>query len=264
METQQRTAGNTKRSAGISAAEVGRRPTGEGQHYSERESPGDHSDTAFSALAENFMPRKTSRKPQTPPMPTDNELDRSFVRTGQKKMENPQDIIEIEIATIGVASPTEIKKPVAMADVAGAGGPVVTGTRFRSVTDVAEAGGPVITGAGGPVITGTRFRSVTDVAGAGGPAVTGAGGPVVTGTQFRSVSDVAGAGGPAVTGAGGPVVAGTRFLAVAEVYAQFEDTEGDPQGDGRKVDQNFSSTEEDTGSHPLEHSGVKEGGSPGI
>ena len=90
----------------------------------------------------------------------------------------------------------------------------------------------------------------------------GAGGPVVTGTRFRSVSDVAGAGDLAVTGAGGLVVAGTRFLAVAEVYAQFEDTEGDPQGDGRKVDQNFSSTEKDIGSHPLEHSGVKEGGHP--
>ena len=150
-------------------------------------------------------------------------------------METPQDIIEIDIATVGAASPTEIKKPVARADVAGAGGPVVTGT---------------------------RFRSVTDVAGAGGPAVTRAGGPVVTGTRFRSVSDVAGAGGPAVTGAGGPVVAGTRFLAVAEVYAQFEDTESDPQGDDRKVDQNFSSTEEDTGSRPLEHSGVREGGHP--
>ena len=91
-----------------------------------------------------------------------------------------------------------------------------------------------------------------------------AGGPVVTGTRFRSVTDVAGAGGPAVTGAGGPVVAGagTWFLAVAEVYAPFEDTEGDPQGDDRKVDQNFSTTEEDTGSRLLEHSGVKEGGNP--
>ena len=255
LETQQRTAGNTKRSAGISAAEVGRRPTGpptpvprnldrgmrpakDFQLVNQKDSitqTGRVQETIvtpLSALAENFMPRKTSRKPQTPLMPTDNELDR---------MENPQDIIEIEIATIGASSPTEIKKPVVMADVAGAGGPVITGTRFRSVTDVAEAGGPVITGAGGPVVT-------------------GAGGLVVTGSRFRSVSDVAGAGGPAVTGAGGPVVAGTRFLAVAEVYAQFEDTEGDPQGDGRKVDQNFSSTEEDTGSRPLEHSGVKEGG----
>ena len=123
-------------------------------------------------------------------------------------METTQDIIEIDIATVGAASPTEIKKPVARADVAGAGGPVVTGTRFRSVTDVAEAGGPAVTGAGGLVVTRTRFRSVSDVAGAGGPAV---------------------------TGAGGPVVAGTRFLAVAEVYAQFEDTEGNPQGDDRKV-----------------------------
>ena len=272
--------------------------------------------TPLSAVAGNFTPRKTSRKPPTPQMPTDNVLDRSFARTGQKKMETPQDITEIKIATVGAASSTEIERPVAMADVAeadgpvvtgtrfqsvtdvtgaggpavtraggpvvtgtrfrsvtdvaeasgpavtGAGGPVVSGTRFRSVTDVAGAGGPAVTGAGGPVVAGTRFRSVTDVAGAGGPAVTGAGGPVVAGTRFRSVTDVAGAGGPAVTGAGGPVVAGTRFLAVAEVYAPFEDTEGDPQGDDRKVDQNFGTTEEHTGSRPLEHSGVKEGGHP--
>ena len=113
-------------------------------------------------------------------MPTDNVLDRSFARTGQEKMETPQDIIEIEIATVGVASPSEVERPVAMAVADVAGGPVVTGTRFRSVTDEAGAGGPA--GTGGPVVTGTRFRSVTDVAEASGPAVTGAGGPVVTGT----------------------------------------------------------------------------------
>ena len=73
--------------------------------------------TLLSALAENCIPRKTSRKPPTPLMPTDNELDRSFAGTGQKKMETPQDIIEIDIATVGAASPTEIKKPVTMADV---------------------------------------------------------------------------------------------------------------------------------------------------
>ena len=85
--------------------------------------------TPLSALPENFTPRKTSRKPLTPQMPTDNELDRSFARTGQKKMETPRDIIAIDIATVGAVSPTEIEKPVVvMADVAGAGGPVVTGT----------------------------------------------------------------------------------------------------------------------------------------
>ena len=258
LETQQRMAGNTKRSAGLSAAEVDRRPTGPPtpvprnldrgmrpakdfqsvpQKDSNTRTRGVQKTivTPLSALAENFIPRKTSRKPPTPQMPTDNELDRSFARTSPKKMETPQDIIKIDIATAGAASPTEIEKPVAVADVAGASGPAVTG-------------------AGGPVVTGTRFRSVTDVAGAGGPAVTGAGGPVVTGTRFRTVTDVA--------GAGGPVVAGMRFLAVAEVYAPFEDTEGDLQGDDRKVDQNFSTTEEDTGSRPLEHSGVKEGGRP--
>ena len=199
--------------------------------------------TPLSALAENFIPRKTSRKPPTPQMPMDNELDRSFVRTGLGKIETPKDIIEIDIATVRTAYPTEIGKPVAVADVAGASGPAVTG-------------------AGGPIVAGTRFLAVTDVAGASGPAVTGAGGPVVTGTRFRTVTDVAGAGGPAVTGAGGPVVTGTRFRTVTEVYAPFEETEGDPQGDDRKVNQNFNTPEEDTGSHPLEHSGVKEGGRP--
>ena len=226
--------------------------------------------TPLSALAENFIPRKTSRKPPTPQMPTDNELDRSFARTGPGKIETPQDIIEIDIAMVGAAYPIEIEKPVAVTDVAGAsgpavtgaGGPVVAGTRFLAVTDVAGASGPAVTGVGGPVITGTRFRTVTDVAGAGGPAVTGPGGPVVTGTRFRTVTDVAGASGPAITGAGGPVVAGTRFLAVAEDYALFEETEGDPQSNDRKVDQNFSTPEEDAGSRPLEHSGVREGGRP--
>ena len=83
-----------------------------------------------------------------------------------------------------------------------------------------------------------------------------------TGTRFRTVTDVARASGPAVTEAGGPVIAGTRFLAVAEVYAPFEETEGDRQGDDRKVDQNSNTPEEDAGSRPLEHSGVKEGGHP--
>ena len=208
METRQRTAGNTKRSAGPSAAEVDRRPTGPPtpvprnldrgmrpakdfqsvpQKDSNTRTRGVQKTivTPLSALAENFIPRKTSRKPPTPQMPTDNELDRSFARTGPGKIETPQDIIEIDIATVGAAYPTEIEKPVAVADVAGASGPAVTG-------------------AGGPVVAGMRFLAVTDVAGASGPAVTGAGGPVVTGTRFRSVADVAGAGGPAVTGAGGP------------------------------------------------------------
>ena len=114
-------------------------------------------------------------------MPTDNELDRSLARTSPGKIETTQDIIEIDIATVGAAYPTGISKPVAMADVAGASG-------------------------------------------------------------------------PAVTGAGGPVV--------AEVYAPFEEAEGDPQGDDRKVDWKFSTPEEDAGSRPLEHSGVKEGGRP--
>ena len=119
LETQQRMAGNTKRSAGLSAAEVGRRPTGpptrvprnldRGMRPAEdfQSVPPKDSNTRtrgvqetivtpLSDLAESITPRKTSRKPPTPQMPTDNVLDRSFARTGQKKMETPQDIIEIE------------------------------------------------------------------------------------------------------------------------------------------------------------------------
>ena len=145
--------------------------------------------TPLSALAENFTPRKTSRKPPTPQVPTDNDLDRSFARTGPGKIETPHDVIENDLTTVGAAYPNGTSKPVAMADVAGASG-------------------------------------------------------------------------LAVTGAGGPVVAGTWFLAVTEVYARFEEAEGDPQCDDRKVDQKFSTPEEDAGSRPLEHSGVNKGGRP--
>ena len=106
----------------------------------------------LSALADNFTPRKTSRKPSTSRMPTDSELDRSLSRTGPGKIENPQDIIEIDIARIGAAYPTEMNKPMTMADVAGAGGPAATG-----------AGGPVVTADGGPVVVGTRFLAVAEV-----------------------------------------------------------------------------------------------------
>ena len=248
--------------------------------------------TPLSALAENFIPRKISKKRPTPQAPMDNELDWSFAKTGSIEIETPRDSIESEIATIGTAYPTEIGKPVAMADVAessgpagtGAGGPVVAGTRFLAVDDRTgasglkgtEVGGPVVTGtrfltdthvaeasgpagAGGPVVTGTRFWAVNDVAGASGPAATGAGGSVVTGKGFRTVTGIGGASGPAGTGAGGPVVAGTRFLAFAYVHAPFEETEGGPQGDIGRVDQISKIPEEETGSHPLEHSGVAGG-----
>ena len=65
-----------------------------------------------------------------------------------------------------------------------------------------------------------------------------------------------------MTGSGGLVIAGTRFLAVAEVYAPFEETEGDLQGDIREVDQSFNIPEEDAVFRPLDHSGVKKGGPP--
>ena len=207
--------------------------------------------TPLSALAEKFTPRKISGIQSTLHAPTDNELDRSLAKTDSIKVETPPDVIKSEIATIGTADPTET---VAMADVAepsgpavaGAGGPVVAGTRFLAVAEITGAGGPKKTGADGPVMTGTRFRTVTDVVEASGP--TRASGPVVTGNRFRAVPDVAGASSPAGTGAGGPVVAGTQFLAVAEVYAPFEETRGDIQGDIGRVDQISKIPDEKTGS----------------
>ena len=152
----QRTVGNTKGSAGPSTAEVDQRPTGpptpvlrnldRGMRPAKdiQSVPRGNSNTRtrgvqktivtpLSALAENFIPRKTSRKQSTPQVPTDNELDRSFAKTGSKKKETPHDSIENDIATIGAAYPTEIEKPVAVADVAGSSGPAVTG-----------AGGPAV------------------------------------------------------------------------------------------------------------------------
>ena len=52
---------------------------------------------------------------------------------------------------------------------------------------------------------------------------------------------------------------GTRFLAVADVYAPFGEMECGPQGDIGRVDQISKIPEEETGSHPLEHSGVAGG-----
>ena len=92
-----------------------------------------------------------------------------------------------------------------------------------------------------------RFRTVNDVAEASGPAVTGASGSVGTGKGFRTVKGIA--------GAGGPVTAGTRFLTVVDVYAPFEETEGGQNGDLERVDQISKIPREETGSHPLEHSG---------
>ena len=66
----------------------------------------------LSALADNFTPRKTSRKSTTSRVPTDSELDRSLSRTGLGKIENPHDITEIDTAMIGAAYPTKMNKPV--------------------------------------------------------------------------------------------------------------------------------------------------------
>ena len=169
----QRTAGNTKGSAGPSTTEMGRRPMGHptpvfrnldrGMRPAKdtRSVPRGNRNartwgvqkpivTSLSALAENFIPRKTSKKRPTQPTPTDNDLDRSLAKTGSSKIETPRDSIECEIATIGMACPTEIGKPVAMAD-------------------VAESSGPAGTGAGGPVVAGMQFPAVADRTGASGP-----------------------------------------------------------------------------------------------
>ena len=194
--------------------------------------------TPLSALAENFIPRKMPWKQSTPHVPTDNELDRSFAMTGSIKVENPQDGIKSDIATIGTADPTKIDKPVAMAD-------------------VAESSGLAVPGAGGPVVAGMRFLAVADITGASGPKGTEVGGAVMTRTRFRAVTDVAEPSGPAR--AGGPVVTVMRFRAVPEVYAPLEETEGHLLGDIGRVDQISKIPKEKTGSHPLEHSGVVEG-----
>ena len=239
--------------------------------------------TPLSPLAESFIPRQTSEERPTQQPPTDNDLDRSLAKTGLSKIETPRDSIKCKIATIGTACPTEIGKPVAMADVAessgpagtGAGGPVVAGTQFPAVADRTGASGPRRSETGSPVVTGTRFRpdtdvaeasgpgirfrTVNDIAEASGPAVTDAGGSVGTGKGCQTVSGIAGASGPAGTGAGGPVGAGTRFLAVADVYAPFEETDGDPRSDIGGFDQISKTMMEVTSSHPSEHAGVARG-----
>ena len=199
----------------------------------------------LSPLAESFTPRPTSEEQQTQQQYTDNDLDRSPAKTGLGEMESPQDSIKCKIATIGSASPIEIGKPVAMADVAeprgpagtGAGGPVVARTRLTAVADRTGASGPRRSETGAPVVTGIRFQIGNDMTEASGPAVTGAGGSVKVVKGFTPVREIAEAGGVTGTETGGPVVAGTRFLAVAEVYAPIEETEGGQLSDISKLDQ---------------------------
>ena len=109
LETRPRTVGHTKGSAGPSAAGGDQRPTASptpvprnldrGMRPAQDFQPVPHTNsntgtrgvqktivTPLSALAENFTPRKTSRKPPTPQVPTDNDLDRFFARTGPGKI----------------------------------------------------------------------------------------------------------------------------------------------------------------------------------
>ena len=105
------TVGNTKESncsAGPSAAYMDRLPKGSptpvfrksdrGMRPAQEIRPTPHKDiikrtrgvtktivTPLSALAENLTPRKTSRKPSTSRMPTDSELDRSYLGPVREK-----------------------------------------------------------------------------------------------------------------------------------------------------------------------------------
>ena len=141
----------------------------------------------LSPLAESFTTRPTSKQRQTQRQHTDNDLDRSLAKTDLSEMETPRDSIKCKIATIGTASPIEIGKPVAMADVAeprgpaGTGGPVVAGKRFTAVADRTGASGPRRSETGEPVVTGIRFQIGNDMTEASGPAMTGAGGSVGVG-----------------------------------------------------------------------------------
>ena len=133
----------------------------------------------------------------------------------------------------------------AMADVAeprgpagaGAGGPVVAGTKMTTVTDRTGASDPRRNETGAPVVTEIRFQTGKNRTEASGLAVTDAGGSVGIEKGFGPASGVVEAGVMTRTGTGGPVVAGARFLAVAEVYAPITETEGDQRSEIRKLDQ---------------------------
>ena len=113
-------------------------------------------------------------------------MDISLFRTGLGETETPWDSIQNEVATIGMAKPIEIGKPVAMADVAvprrpagtGAGGPVTTEISMTTVTDRTEASGPRRRVTDAPVVTELCSQTGNDRTEASGPAVTVAGGSV--------------------------------------------------------------------------------------
>ena len=180
--------------------------------------------TPLSALAENFIPRKTSRKLSTSSVPTDNELDRSLSRTGPGKIENPHDSIEMDIAMIGAAYPTEKDKPMTMADVAGAGGPAATG-----------AGGPAGIRACGPVVARTRFLAVAEVY---SPVREVEGDPP---TDNRKIEQDVSTPEEEV---------GSHPLEQSGVEKWVRPRDGSTEID-------FMAPEEDVGFHPLEHAGVK-------
>ena len=173
--------------------------------------------------------------------------------------------IEDKNATMVLAKPIEIEQPVAMADVAGPGGPARTGAGGPVVTEISRMTATDRTGASGsrsnktdaPVTPEFCFQSGNNRITVSGPAVTGTGGPVGD-EKGRSLTDgIAEVGMRTGTGTGGPVVAGARFTTVAEVYAPITGTEISQRGDVSELDQIENVTMEIKNSDQLECLSVK-------
>ena len=219
----------------------------------------------LSPLAKSFTPRPTSDKHQNQRQYKDIDLHRSPATTGVGGTESSWDNIKNKNATIGMAKPIEIEKPVAMADVAeprgpartGAGGPVVTEICMTPATDRTGASGPRRSKTDAPVTPEFCFQSGNNRTTVSGPAATVAGGPVED-EKGRSLTDgIAEAGMITGTGTGGPVIAGTRFTTVAEVYAPITETEINQRSEVRELNPIANDTAETTSSDQLEYHRVK-------
>ena len=235
--------------------------------------------TLLSALAENFTPRKTSRKTSTSRVPTDIELDRSLSRTGPGK--SPHDIIEIDTAMIGAAYPTGMNKSMAMADVAGAGDPASTGAGEMRFLAVAEVYSPVGEVKGDPQ-TGDRkvghgFSTPEEEVSSHPLEHSGVEkwvGPRDGSTKIDFIAPEEDVGSHPLEHSGvekwvGPRDGSTKFDFIAPEedvgshpleHSGVEKWVG-PRDGSTKFD--FIAPEEDVGSHPLEHSGVEKWADPG-
>ena len=198
----------------------------------------------LSPWAKSFTPRPTPDKSQNQRQYTDIDLHRSPATTGVGGTESSWNNIEDKNATMVLAKPIEIEQPVAMADVAGPGGPARTGAGGPVVTEISRTTATDRTGASGsrsnktdaPVTPEFCFQSGNNRITVSGPAVTGTGGPVGD-EKGRSLTDgIAEVGMRTGTGTGGPVVAGARFTTVAEVYAPITGTEISQRGDVSELD----------------------------